>query len=85
MRKVFDNRVFIKPFERKDQLDSGLLINNDTDRSFHGEVIFYGEGVKTLKKGDIVRFQKQFGTAARINYEDYTLVDYSQLSGIEIF
>jgi len=85
MHKVFGTRVFLKPFERKDQLESGLLIDNDTDRSFRGEVIFYGEGVTTLKKGDIVKFPKQFGTAARINYEDYTLVDYSQLSGIEVY
>ena len=90
--KPLEDRVLVKPSERKNQTDSGLYLpESSKERPMTGKVVAVGPGKRlsngklaelSVKKGDTVVFGKYAGTEVEVKGDQHMILRESELLGI---
>jgi chaperonin GroES len=69
--KVVGDNIFVKPLKEKEQLNGLVNPTQYEDKAYKGEVISVGDTVKSIKKGDVVFFNRYSTTSYEFNNEEY--------------
>lgn len=83
MIRPLADRVFVKPIRQTETASGLALVSSEADTT--GEVVAVGEGVASVKVGDVVLLAPMSGLEARINYdrdESYIILSDSEILAV---
>lgn len=85
--KPLGERVVIKKFEAEEKTKSGIVLPGQAqEKPLMAEVVAVGPGTKDidmeLKVGDKVIFSKYSGTEVKLDDEEYTIMNQSEILAV---
>jgi len=83
MLKPLDRRVLIEPIVEKEKKYGTLVVANmSEEKPTLGTAKAVGPNVTNIKTGDVVVYGRYAGTVITIGWDDYLLVEESDILGI---
>lgn len=81
--RVLGNRVFIKFDQEENKTESGIILaKKEQGKPIKGVVFEVGNGVGSVKKGDLVLFNKYIPDEIEVNKDKYLVCEESDLIAI---